>query len=184
MKYLLLFLIITLSSFSVKNGVTQDIPVKNLEFIKYVESHGRTIAPSYAKTNCVQFMDQILMGYTHIDDITSKRIYINQEMSFIKKLLEHNDSTIVAGVCWALLASGKAFFVDPNGVGEKGVKKGDIIQYWQTDGFINGHCGIIYDETPEGYVLLSSHPDSHGYGKMNMYNKKMSGFKIFIVRLK
>jgi hypothetical protein len=159
--------------------VDKDVPKRNLEFIKYLEHRGATLAPNYSKANCVEFLDHVLTEYINIDEKTSDRIYIKQDILNIEKLLKRGDSTIVAGVCWALVASGKAEWVK-----QRDVKRGDLVQYWNTDSFINGHCGVVYDEDNKGYILLSSHPDSKGYGKMNVNNKLSNNFIFFFVRLK
>ncbi len=166
---------------TIKHSINKDIPAKNKEFINYIIQNGKQIAPSYETANCVQFMDKIITNYIPnvIDDMLSERIYIKEEISHVEKLLKRGDSLYVSGVCGALISCNQATWVKP-----EDAKRGDIIQYWTMDGFLNGHCGILYDEDKDGYVLLSSHHDSNGYGKMNMRNKHYKNIKIFIVRLK
>lgn len=175
-KYIILFIVI--SAFSFINDVERNIPNKNIKFIKFIEHNGKTIAPSYKKANCVQFMDELLKQYIDINKSTSKRIYINIDMNRVETLINKNDSTIVAGVCWALVTSKKAKWINPSEV-----KRGDIVQYWSSEGFINGHCGIIYSEDKDGYIIYSSHPDSKGFGKINVMNKTMKNVKFYFVRL-
>jgi len=177
-KYISPFILILslfLSSYTIQ---FQNIPSINKMFIKYVEENGKRIAPSYKETNCVRFMDVLLTELFEIDDLTSKSIYINYDEKYIKKMLKR-DSSAVSGVCFALVNCNHAEWVSP-----ENAKPGDIIQYWSTTGFLHGHCGIIYGEDQNGFVLLSSHPDSQGFGKMSVNNKLDKNMIMFIVRLK
>jgi hypothetical protein len=178
-QFILILLSVLLVSFTTVYDLSKGIPDRNIEFLTYLQKNGKRIAPTYQKANCVQFMDILLHEYAFIDEKTSERIYIKQDMLTIQKLLSRGDSTVVSGVCWALVETGKATWIKP-----ENAKRGDIVQYWSTDGFINGHCGVLYDTDENGYVLLSSHPDSQGYGKMSVNNKNLSNFTLFIVRLK
>ncbi len=172
------FLIIFLCSFTFVNDVKLNIPVKNKDFSNFVEKNGKRIAPTYKSVNCVQFMDKLLIEYLKIPKSVSDKIYIKKDISEVERLLKNSDTAIVSGVCSALVKGGYAKWVNP-----ENIKRGDIIQYWSTDGFINGHCGIIYDEDKDGYILQGSHPDCKGFGLMNALNKHMK-MKIFVVRLK
>ena len=149
---------------------TQD---KSLGFYNFCEFHGKTISPTYEKRNCVQFMDIALKDYLNINDSKlSKFIYINYNISIIEKALKTNDTSIVGGVSYGLVKLGYAKYISINNI-----KKGDIVQYWSTDGFINGHCGIFKEYDKQGnMILVGSHQDSKGYGSMNTYSKN---FKIY-----
>lgn len=136
-------------------------------FYDFCQSQGRTIAPSYEKVNCVQFMDFALKKHLKIKDpILSKYIYINYSKEVIKKSLDYRDTTILGGVSYGLIKCGYAHWVEL-----RDIKRGDIVQYWSTDGFINGHCGVFQGYDKFGNILLlGSHSDSNGYGMMNCYN--------------
>lgn len=166
--------------FVCQSSINNDVPPKNQDFIKYLEENGKSVAPTYQTANCVQFMDKILTSYSNIDEKTSERIYIKCDIEQVKKYLQRGDSTVVSGVCWALVASGKAKWI-----ARKDAKIGDIVQYWSTDyGMINGHCGVICGEDSTGYLLYSSHQDSKGFGIMQVKNKTtFPNTKFFIVRL-
>jgi hypothetical protein len=175
MKYFLILFSLC-STLLLGNNIIQQSPKSS--FIDFVEQQGKTLAPSYEKRNCVQFMDAILKEYLNINKNTSERIYIKHDLEFLKKLYYKGDTAIISGVCAALVDCHKADWVSL-----KDIKRGDVIQYWTDNGFFNGHCGIYWDADMSGnFLLKGSHPDSHGYGVMNMYNKNFK-MKIFCVRL-
>lgn len=149
-------------------------------FYDFCQVHGRTIAPSYEKVNCVQFMDLALRQYLRIQDpILSKYIYINYSKEVIEKAIIDKNTSILGGVSYGLVKGGYAEWVEL-----KDIKQGDIVQYWSTDGFINGHCGIFegYDKFGN-FILVGSHGDSQGYGLMNCYNTSIK-CQFYICRLK
>jgi hypothetical protein len=178
MKHLSI-IVLTLSLIVLQSFTCNNIPAKNAEFISYLEKHGKNLAPTYESANCVEFLDKVLTNFSKIDEKTSERIYINYDIRTVERLLVRGDSTIVSGVCWALVSCNKAHWIKP-----KDAKVGDIIQYWSTDGFTNGHCGVICGEDETGYLLYSSHQDSEGFGVMQVKNKTVyKNMKLFIVRL-
>ena len=155
-------------------------PDKNLGFYNYCELNGKSIAPTYQKRNCVQFMDVALKNYLNIDnqDLT-KCIYMNYDIRKIERALNNKDTAMVGGVSYGLVKYGYADYVPL-----KKIKKGDIVQYWSTTGFTNGHCGIFKGYDGSGNMLLiGSHCDSKGYGEMNTYSKNLRMY-YFICRLK
>lgn len=178
-----IFLVASLLSSMVicRSSIYNDVPLKNTQLLEYLEKNGKSLAPTYEKANCVEFLDKVLTSFSKIDEKTSERIYINYDLKRVEKLLLRGDSTIVSGVCWALISCNKARWVSPSDV-----KVGDIVQYWSTDmGFTNGHCGVICGEDKTGYLLYSSHQDSKGFGVMQVKNKTLyPNTKFFIVRLK
>jgi hypothetical protein len=148
-------------------------------FYDFCQKYGKMIAPSYEKSNCVQFMDQALKKFLGISDpILTKHIYINHPLEKIQAALKNNDVSVLGGVCYGLTCKKLASWVELNTV-----QKGDIVQYWSTDGFINGHCGIFHEFDSNGnMILIGSHGDSHGYGYMNVYNTTMK-CQFYICRL-
>jgi hypothetical protein len=178
MRILILCFLFVSVGFQTPN-VDKDVPAKNKEFIKFLEKHGKEIAPTYNEVNCVQFMNKSLKRFLiSVPRETCQRMYISHNIETINKLIASNDTTIISGVCAALVDANLARWIKP-----EDAKQGDIIQYWSTSGFTNGHCGIIYGEDSNGFILYGSHPDSKGFGKMNMLNKSIE-MKVFIVRLK
>jgi hypothetical protein len=110
----------------------------------------------------------------------SKIIMIDYSINQVDSMIRAKNKTVLAGVCYGLVKFGYAEWVDI-----KNIHKGDIVQYWSTLGYTNGHCGIFHGYDKKGNVLLiGSHPDSNGYGIMNCYNKgNENNIYFFVVRL-
>ncbi len=155
-------------------------PSSGSKFYQWCQTNGRTISPTYQKANCVQFMDQALKKYYRINDpALTKSIYINYPLTVVAKALSDKDTSIVGGVAYGLVKAGRATWV-----AKKDLQRGDIVQYWTTTGYLNGHCGIFDKYDAVGNVMLvGSHPDSHGYGLMNCYDQNLT-CTFFICRLK
>ena len=56
----------------------------------------------------------------------------------IEKAFQNKDTTILGGVCYALTKYNYAEWISINEI-----QRGDIVQYWNNSGFINGHCGVF-----------------------------------------
>jgi hypothetical protein len=153
---------------------------KGSEFLDYCQIHGKAIAPTYQKSNCVHFMDKVLQGFLNINNPElSNIIYVKYTIPEIEKALKSNDTAVVGGVAYGLVKFGYAGYVKL-----KDIKKGDIVQYWSTDGYTNGHCGIFTEYDKSGnMMLIGSHQDSKGYGVMNTYSKNFKMY-FYICRLK
>lgn len=166
MKYLSILLLIT-------HTITQP-------FYDFCQKNGKKIAPTYKKANCTQFMDQILKDYLNIDDPKlSKYIHINYPLDYIEKCLEENKIEVVGGAPYGLVTLGYANWVEL-----KNIQRGDIVQYWSLDGFTNGHVGVFHGYDQFGNIILvGSHQDSNGYGRMNCLNKSIN-CKFYVCRLK
>lgn len=155
-----------------------DIPIKNQYLLTTCVKYGKVLAPTYNTRNCVQFMDAVLKNYSPntITSNVSKKIYINIDIQEVEKRLLRGDSTVVAGVCWALKSNNLATWVKYSNI-----KPGDIVQYWNNVGtFTNGHCGIIKSVETSGFYIYSSHQDTNGFGSMYVDKPEYSYF----VRLK
>ena len=174
MKHYFIFIVILILTSS------KSVEDKGLKFLDYCQIHGKSIAPTYQKSNCVQFMNKALQGFLNINNPElSNIIYVKYTIPEIEKALKAKDTSIVGGVSFGLVKYGYAKFVDV-----KNIKQGDIVQYWSTDGFTNGHCGIFTEYDKSGNMLLiGSHPDSKGFGVMNTYSKNFK-MTFYICRLK
>jgi len=176
MKKLLIILISFLSSsFTIQDSGTN--------FYNYCKTYGRDIAPvyKYGKTDCTNFLDKSLKKFYRIDNKElTKIIMIDYSINQVDSMIRVKNKTILTGVCYGLVKFGYAEWVDI-----KNIRKGDIVQYWSTLGYTNGHCGIFHGYDKKGNVLLTgSHPDSNGYGIMNCYNKgNENNIYFFVVRL-
>lgn len=164
--FLLIFIMVSQYSFGQK-------------FYDFCQSNGHQICPSYNKMNCVQFMDYAIKKHLKINSPElTKYIYINYPKETIQKALNTNNVSIVGGVSYGLVKHNLATWVEL-----KDIKKGDIVQYWSTDGFLNGHCGIFHGYDKFGnMILVGSHQDSHGYGYMNVFNQNLK-CNFYICRL-
>jgi len=149
-------------------------------FYDYCQKNGRAICPSYTSLNCVQFMDVALKKYYGINNSElTKYTYINYPISTINKAIQTNQTNIVGGVAYGLVKFGYAEWVDI-----KDIQKGDIVQYWSTVGYTNGHCGIFHGyDLNHNMILVGSHQDSKGYGYMNVYNSNIE-CTFYVCRLK
>jgi len=123
-------------------------------------------------------MDIALKGFYHIDNKQLTKItMINYSMNQIDSMISKKNKTVLGGVSYGLVKLGYAQFVEL-----KDIRKGDIVQYWSTMGYTNGHCGIFHGYDSNGNILLTgSHPDSKGYGIMNCYNKGNEKYMTFFV---
>lgn len=154
-----------------------DLPDKNQLIYDYVEKNGHTLAPTYQKTVCTEYLIKTLEPFYNLSELEKNRIRIitNQNLD---SLLE-NRSDIIKGVQYALTKSG---------VGEKvesleDAKAGDLIQFWNTFlGKSIGHCGVIrgYNKDKGLISLYSSSPKTNGHG-VQLY---MLPDQYYIVRLK
>lgn len=179
MKHINIIIISLLSLCLVSNIPTN----RGLEFYNYCEKNGKTISPAYkwGKTDCTHFMDIALKGFYRIDNKQlTKIIMINYSINQVDSMISKNNKTALAGVAYGLVKFGYAEFVDL-----KDIRKGDIVQYWSTMGYTNGHCGIFSGYDEKGNILLTgSHPDSKGYGVMNCYNIGNEKYmRFFVARL-
>jgi len=171
MKINILLIILVLFSFT---------PDKNQDFYNFCQKNGKSISPTYQTRNCVQFMDKVLKDYLHIDNKElTKIIYIKYDIKTVEKSIKNKDTSIIGGVSYGLVKFNYANYVKL-----KDIKKGDIVQYWSTVGFTNGHCGIFEGYDKFGNILLiGSHQDSKGFGVMNTYSKNFN-IHFYICRLK
>jgi len=160
--------------------ITHSIWGQKPTFYDFCQINGPQIAPTYEQVNCVQFLDQALKKYLQINDpVLTKYIYINYSKEVIHSAIPENNIAILGGVSYGLVRGGYATWVEL-----KDIKRGDIVQYWSVEGFINGHCGVFdsYDKFGN-MILLGSHIDSKGYGKMSVYNTNLKCL-FFVCRLK
>lgn len=138
----------------------QELPARNIQIVKFVESKGASIAPSYSTAVCTEFVIQVIEEFTPLTREEKKAVRI-----ITKEPLTHlidQDAGVIKGVYTALTSGGKGFAVAADDV-----KPGDFVQFWNTGfGFAaSGHCGIVKEISPlKSLTLYSSHPITNGYG--------------------
>ena len=138
----------------------QELPARNKQIIKFVESKGASIAPSYKTAVCTEFVIQVIEEFTPLTRQEKKAVRIITEEPLTQ--LVDQDAEVIKGVYTALTSGGKGFAVAADDV-----KPGDFVQFWNTGfGFAaSGHCGIVKEISPlKSVTLYSSHPITNGYG--------------------
>lgn len=144
--------------------------------IDYARKQGRKISPTYEKAVCTEFLIEVLKNFTPLSarEKTRIRILIKEPLG---KLIRKEDS-LIRGVQWALVASGKGIAIPL-----EEVQPGDLVQYWDSWAEIVpfGHFGIVTGITPgKSFRLISSSPYTDGYGEMDFPWPE----KLYFVRLK
>lgn len=139
-------------------------------FLEYCELNGKTIAPSYSQSNCVQFLYKALVSYyPNLNDKDLKNeVYITNKENL--ETVIKQKSPIISGVCEALVKRGVAYYVDKP-------KAGDIFQYWilMSGWSPSGHCGVIKRVYGDGsFDMISSYNSETD----NFTGRKADGYSV------
>lgn len=156
---------------------TVNIPLKNKSLLKFAEINGSSIAPTYEKAVCTEYLIQVLQNFCGVTPEIKKKIRIITKEDLNTMLSQ--DSVVTKGVYHALTSTGLGIPVD----NPAEAKAGDLIQFWDYDsGEPYGHCGIIRAvDLEKGLIsLYSSARSTNGHDKQIYVLPKY----MFIVRLK
>ncbi|RAW00003.1 hypothetical protein [Pseudochryseolinea flava] len=152
----------------------QTLPKMNVAILKVIEESGATIAFSYSKVVCTEFVIGVL---DRLIPVTAKikkdiRIITTQDLETLVK----EDAQVIKGVQTALVNAGIGTVVEPHNA-----MAGDLVQFWNLSVLgPYGHCGFVVESKPGEYLTMySSHPITGGFGKQTFPWPE----KIYCVRL-